>query len=84
MENYLTKAIKSLKPNAEFTFSNNDYSTIKWHVIEGKAPTKAEIEAEIEKIKIAENNEVDAKASAKAALLERLGITADEANLLLS
>ena len=81
---YLDQAILKLKPNSEFTYSNRDYSTIQWHVLEGKAPTKTEIEAEIVKIKADEITEAAAKSAAKTALLERLGITADEAALLLS
>jgi hypothetical protein len=52
--------------------------------LEGKAPTQSEIDAEIVKIKAAEVSDKAEKATAKAALLERLGITADEATLLLS
>ena len=31
MSNYLTRAIKYLKPSAEFVITNEDYSTIEWH-----------------------------------------------------
>jgi len=82
--NYITQAIWSLKPHSEYTFSNNDYSTIEWHVLEGKAPTQAEIDAEIVKIKAAELTAEADRAAARAALLTRLGITEDEAKLLLS
>jgi hypothetical protein len=81
--NYLTKAIRKLKPNAEFSYTNNDYSTIKWDVLDGDAPTQSEIDAAIEQVKADEITEASAKAAAKAALLERLGITQEEANLLL-
>ena len=80
----LTKAIKKLKPNAEFSFTDDDYSTIKWDVLEGEAPTQAEIDAAIEQVKADEIAEAEAKAAQKAALLERLGITEDEAKLLLA
>lgn len=83
MRDYLADAIKSLRPSAEFSFIEQDYSTIQWDVLDGKAPTKAEIDAEIAKIKADEITEAETKATAKAALLERLGITADEAALLL-
>lgn len=79
----LAKAIKVLRPTAEFSFIESDYSTIKWDVLEGEAPTQSEIDATIEQIKINELTAEEAKAVAKAALLERLGITADEAALLL-
>jgi hypothetical protein len=80
---YLAKGIKKLKPNAQFSFTQDDYSTIKWDVLEGDAPTQSEIDAAIEQVKADEITEAATKAAAKAALLERLGITQEEANLLL-
>ena len=80
---YLTKAIQLLCPTAEFSFTGEDYTTIKWDVLDGDAPTQAEIDAAILTIKAQEISEKKEKAEAKAALLERLGITADEAALLL-
>jgi thymidine phosphorylase len=84
MNDYLAKAILKLKPNSEFRFENNDYSTIEWYKIEGKKPTLAEIDNVIEQIKANEITEINAKATAKAELLKRLGITEEEAQLLLS
>jgi hypothetical protein len=84
MNSYLTKAIFKLKPNAEFVIIDNDYSTIDWHILEGEAPTQAEVNAAIEQVKADEITETQARANAKAELLERLGITADEAKLLLA
>jgi hypothetical protein len=84
MKNYLAEAIKSLCPTAEFSFTEQDYSTVKWDVLEGNAPTKAQIDAEIAKIRAAEATEAQTKSAAKAALLDRLGITAEEAVLLLA
>lgn len=84
MRSYLSKAIQKLKPNAEYVMQSNDYSTIKWVVLEGKAPTQAEIDSAIKEVK-AEEIAAEAKAATdKAALLAKLGITADEAKLLLS
>ena len=84
MKIYLTEAIQKLRPNAQFSYQNNDYSTIKWDVLEGEAPTQAEIDEAIEQIKIDEVQAELDKAAAKAALLDRLGITEAEAKLLLS
>lgn len=84
MSDYLFRAIKKLKPTSQFSYTDNDYSTIKWDVLEGEAPTQAEITTAIEQVKADEITEAEAKAEAKAALLDRLGITADEAKLLLS
>jgi hypothetical protein len=84
MKLYLSDAIKSLRPTAEFSYRDDDYSTIKWDILEGDAPTQAEIDAEIIKIKADEEFLAAQRAVAKADLLTRLGITADEAALLLS
>jgi hypothetical protein len=83
MSEYLVEAIRKLKPNSEFSFTDNDYSTIKWDVLEGKAPTQAEVDAAIEQVKADQIAEAEAKATQKAALLDRLGITEAEAKLLL-
>lgn len=82
--NYLVEAIRKLKPTAEFSFTENDYSSIKWDVLEGEAPTQAEIDAAIEQVKADEIQAEATKATEKAALLDRLGITEAEAKLLLS
>ena len=83
MEEYLVKAIFKLKPNSQFSFTDNDYATIKWDVLEGDAPTQAQIDVAIEQVKADEITEAAKKAAQKAALLERLGITEAEAKLLL-
>jgi len=76
---YLTHAIKNLRPEAQFSYTNDDYSTIKWDVLEGSAPTQKQVTDEIARI---QKNEA-AKVEAKAALLARLGVTAEEAALLI-
>jgi hypothetical protein len=78
---YIAKAIKKLKPTAEFSFTNNDYSTIKWDVLDGDAPTQAEIDAAIEQVKADEAQaELDkaAKKAAAEAKLAALGLTTDD------
>jgi hypothetical protein len=79
----LVKAIKKLKPDSQFTFIESDYSTIKWDVLEGDAPTQAEIDVAIKEVKADELAAFKAKATQKAALLARLGMTAEEAALLI-
>jgi len=80
----LAKAIRLIKPNAEFSYQNDDYSTIKWDVLDGEAPSQKEIDAALKKVQ-ADELALEAKTAAdKAALLEKLGINADEAKLLLS
>jgi len=81
---YLISAIHALKPGSEFSFIDDDYSTIQWDKLEGKAPTLLEIETKIEKIKSDEALAEAVKIEAKNALFEKLGITADEAKLLLA
>lgn len=79
--NYLTKAIRHLKPSAQFSFTDEDYSTIKWDVLEGDAPTQAEIDAAIEQVKANEAQAIIDKANAKAAAqakLAALGLTVED------
>lgn len=79
----LVKAIKKLKPTAEFSLSNNDYSTIKWDVLDGDAPTQAQINKAIEQVKADELAEAETKAAKRVELLSKLGITEEEARILL-
>ena len=78
---YLAKAIWKLRPNAEFSFINDDYSTIKWDILEGEAPTQTEIDAAIEQVKAEEAQaELDraAKKAQAEAKLAALGLTSDD------
>jgi hypothetical protein len=77
----LVKAIKLLKPTAEFSFGEEGYASIKWDVLEGNAPTQAEIDAAIEQIKQQEVQQEAAAAAKKAAAeakLAALGLTSDD------
>jgi hypothetical protein len=47
---YLSKAVARLRPDAEFVIRGCDYATIQWDLLDGDAPTLAEVEAEIAKI----------------------------------
>lgn len=80
----IANAIFYLNPTAEYTYKDEDYSTIEWIKIEGKKPTLAEIEA----AKIAYDAQEAEKEAALLAkrnqILDRLGITAEEAKLLLA
>lgn len=78
---YLAKAIWKLCPNAEFSFTNEDYATIKWDVLEGTAPTKTQIDAAIEQVKTEESEATAAALAAKEAAqakLAALGLTTDD------
>jgi hypothetical protein len=83
MEDFLSQAIQKLKPTAEFSYKDRDYSTVEWIVLDGDAPTKAEIDATIKQLKadaIAQSKE---NAKAKQAILDRIGLTADELKTIL-
>jgi len=78
---YLVRAIRKLKPTAEFSFQEDDYSTVKWDVLDGEAPTQKEIDAAIKEVKADEIAYVQAKAEAKATAegkLAALGLTTDD------
>jgi hypothetical protein len=81
---YIVKAIDRLRPSSKYTFKEDDYSTIEWFEIEGAAPTAKQIQDAIAQIKVEETAKIQSDASAKAAILDRLGLTAEEAALLLS
>ena len=81
MNDYLTRAIRKLRPTAEFSIVDSDYSTIKWDVLEGKAPTQTEIDNAIEQVKADEIAEAETKAQARAAAeskLSALGLTTQD------
>jgi len=74
--------LSMLCPNSEWVIRGGDFNSIEW--IKGEPITEAKFEAGFAQYD-AWKAEQDAKAAAdKAALLTKLGITADEAKLLLS
>jgi hypothetical protein len=81
--NEIVKALHSLRPGAEWTLSGENYENLNW-LSTGSAPTIAEIEAEIALLPAKNKAETDKIAADKNALLIKLGITEDEARLLLS
>lgn len=81
---FLSKAILVLRPGSEFTFYDNNYSTIKWIKLDGNPPTQDEINVEIQNQKYLWDTKKERKAEQKQLLLERLGITEEETKLLLS
>jgi hypothetical protein len=76
------KAIHKLRPNTEWALDEHTGLSFKDKSI--VVPTEAEINATVEQIKADEITETAAKATAKAALLAQLGITEEQAKLLLS
>lgn len=76
----LAKALISLRPSKEFTFSNDDLATVQWVDADVTTPTQAEVDAELARLA-----QVDAdKKAAAEAKLAALGLTADDFKALLS
>jgi hypothetical protein len=75
------KVIKFIRPNAEFYLSND---ILTWLDTSQIKPTESEIEAGWVAYQASQAAEAETKATAKAALLAQLGITEEQAKLLLS
>jgi DNA-binding NarL/FixJ family response regulator len=73
----LTRALSALRPGVEFTFNNEDLSTIKWSVEGTTTPTQAEVNAKIVELEAVDTAKVTARQSALAKLAA-LGLTAEE------
>jgi hypothetical protein len=80
----IAQAIKELSPDAEFSFTDDNLETLQWDNLKADRPTDKEILAHCKVVVANIKNQVSINATAKAALLDRLGITEDEAKLLLS
>jgi len=79
----ITQALANLCSGKEWTLSGDNYADLIW-LSEGKAPTLAAVEAEIAALPAKKAQAEATKVAAKAALLTQLGITEDQAKLLLS
>jgi hypothetical protein len=76
----LAKALTSLRPGKEFTFNNEDISTVRWNDTTVVTPSQEEIDAEIAR---QAQEDADKKAAAEAKLAA-LGLTAEDIKALLS
>lgn len=76
------EVLEMLIPTGGWVTSGNDWSGVQF--IEAKPITKAQFDAGFAQFDAWKAEQDAAKVSAKAALLAKLGITADEAALLLS
>ena len=74
-------AIKFIRPMAEFKLDDDE---LFWLDANQTEPTQKEIEAGFIAYQKSQEAEAETKATAKAALLTQLGITAEQAKLLLS
>lgn len=70
-------------PGAEWVLNGDQYDGLEW-LSNTPKPTKATLDNLWESTKAQIAAEIEAKAEAKAAVLARLGITEDEAKLLLA
>jgi hypothetical protein len=80
----LSDAIFHIAPDAEFSFTETDLDSLKWYSKDIEKPSVEAILAAVPLAKTkfeAAQKELQAE---KQALLERLGITAEEAQLLLN
>ena len=68
---------------SEWTLNGDSYEGLTW-LSKTSKPTEQELLDQWDEVKKLIADEIAQKATAKAALLERLGITADEAALLLA
>ena len=75
------KAIQFIRPNAEFALRDDE---LEWLDDTQEKPTDAEIKLGWTAYQAFVKKEAETQATTKAALLDRLGITEDEAKLLLS
>lgn len=73
----LTRVLQALRPGVEFTYNNDDLSTVKWNVEGTTTPTQAEIDAKTAEILAADQAKIEARRSALTKL-EALGLTAEE------
>jgi hypothetical protein len=80
----ITRAIRELSPTAEFSFQEEDLTTLKWDNPKAKRPTDEEILAQYSVTEANIEAEAKQRILDKEALLKRLEITAKEAALLLS
>lgn len=80
----LAEAINLYNASAEWTIDGDDYETLNWLSKDITKPTKKQLEDLLPLVETAKAEAEANKAEAKVALLDRLGITAEEAKLLLS
>lgn len=73
----LTRALSALRPGVEFTYNNEDLSTVRWNVEGTTTPTQAEVDAKIAELQTEDVALEAAKESGKAKLAA-LGLTAEE------
>lgn len=80
----VAEAIRFLIPNSEFRIIEDDLSTLEFYSPEGQAhPTQGEVDKAKKDLEAAIIKAQSDKATQKAALLNRLGLTEDELQTIL-
>jgi hypothetical protein len=77
----LTNALLSLRPNKEFSWSNDDLSTLVWHSPGTTTPTLDELNAEVARLEALQSQKKINKEIAQASALVKLaalGLTGEE------
>jgi hypothetical protein len=81
-KDYLTLAIRNLVGSDDFAYSGDSYDLIQWITEPTTIPTAKQVAEKIIELQKTDADAAAKKAADKAALLDRLGITAEEAALL--
>jgi hypothetical protein len=84
MQISVSEAISHIHPNSEFVIYNNDLDRLTFIKPDNLTVTQEQVDQAIIELGQIRQAEAEAKATQKAALLERLGISEDEARLLLA
>lgn len=79
----LIDIIDYIRPNSQFVIYDNDLNSLEFHD-DTVLPTEKEIKEGKAALELLEKQKAEQIANDKAAILEKLGITEDEAKLLLS
>jgi hypothetical protein len=82
-KNYLALAIRDLVGSDDFAYSGESYEVLEWVTEPSTIPTSQQVSDKIAELQKIDADLIATKAARKAELLERLGITADEAALLI-
>jgi hypothetical protein len=78
-----TKILIIKYPDSEWTLNGNDYEGLTW-LSDTPKPTKETLDGLWDEVQDLIEAEAQAKATAKAALLERLGLTQEEFDTLIA
>lgn len=75
---YLVQAVREFLPDSEFSFENDDYSTIQFSKISGDAPSVKQIADKILELKKRDKDLIIQAEQKKKAILEKLNLSEEE------